>query len=121
MQEIGIALKPTRSGAIVFNVAELSLDEAAQAAQDFQVNPAQCSPPQDTRQDYILGSEQGCICALLLRGATSPCIYCLANIPGTCRQPCRVAMLERSWTTSGSWRVWAWRYALSMLLVTVQA
>ena len=47
MQEIGIALKPTRSGAIVFNVAELSLDEAAQAAQDFQVNPAQCSPPQE--------------------------------------------------------------------------
>ena len=38
VQEIGIALKPTRSGAIVFNVAELSLDEAAQAAQDLQVD-----------------------------------------------------------------------------------
>lgn len=43
LQEIGIALKPTSSGAIVFNVAELSLDEAAQAAQDFQVHaPAAC-------------------------------------------------------------------------------
>ncbi len=44
VQEIGIALKPTRSGAIVFNVAELSLDEAAQAAQDFQVVACTGSP-----------------------------------------------------------------------------
>lgn len=43
LQEIGIALKPTSSGAIIFNVAELSLDEAAQAAQDLQVHaPAAC-------------------------------------------------------------------------------
>lgn len=43
VQEIGIALKPTASGAIIFNVAELSLEEAAQAAQDLQVLFESCT------------------------------------------------------------------------------
>jgi len=42
-KEIGISLRPTSSGAIVFNVAELSLDEAAEAAQDLQVRFRACS------------------------------------------------------------------------------
>ena len=54
MQEIGIALKPTKSGAIVFNVAELSLDEAAQAAQDFQVTAARCHPTAGAQQSHVL-------------------------------------------------------------------
>ena len=38
-----------------------------------------------------------------------------------CRQHFRMATLERSWTISGSWRVWGWRYAFCVLLLIVQA
>lgn len=58
MQEIGIALKPTRSGAIVFNVAELSLDEAAQAAQDLQVLSVAYNF-QHARQSHTRGFKHG--------------------------------------------------------------
>ena len=36
-QEMGIALRPTKSGAIIFDVAKHTLDEAAEAAEEFQV------------------------------------------------------------------------------------
>ncbi len=36
-QEMGIALRPTKSGAIIFDVAKHTLDEAAEAAEELQV------------------------------------------------------------------------------------